>query len=193
MEVIYQTVQGAVKPLEIDVDSSPKGVYIRRNIEEIEQETKNAEGEVEKIKLWQYQEAYLSKSEFEQYSKTLIVDEINGEENSQEYEDYKRKLKAPVQYKNGKYYKTSWLKLYSSIIDEFAVKINLYEKAGGDIKPIVALKTAIYDITAKLENAEMMSVKEVVDLWLFLYQQKEQYFKEYKEAIAKKEKEGQNG
>ena len=185
MEIIYQTVQGIERPLEIDIESSPSGVYIRRNIKEVEKENQTADGEVEILKLFEYQEAFLTKSEYEQASKNLLVGEINGEENSQEFEDYKTKLKTPVEYINGKFYKPSWLELYSGIIDEFAVKVDLYAKAGGDIKPIVELKTAIYDITAKAENAEMMTVKQVIDLWLFLYQKKEQYFKEYKEEISK--------
>lgn len=181
MEIIYKQVQSSDKPIEIDITSSPGGVYVRRNIKQVEKELDNGEKSI----YYDYQEAFLNPSEWEQYSSTLLVSEINGEENSKEFEEYKAKLKTPVEYINGKFYKPSWIDLYSGIIDEFAVKIDLYGKAGGDIKPIVELKTAIYDITAKAENAEMMTVKQVIDLWLFLYQKKEQYFKEYKEEISK--------
>ena len=180
MEIIYQTVQGTVKPIEIDVESSPNGVYLRRNIKEVEQTH-----ESETIKMFQYQEAFLTKSEYEQVGKDLLVKELNGEDNSKEYDEFKKKLKTPVEYKNGKQYKPSWIDFYSEIIDEFANKMNLYEKTGGDISNIVNLKTAIYDVTGKAENAELMTAKEVIDLWLFLYTKKEQYFAEYKAEISK--------
>ena len=178
MQVNYIEVEGGEKPNEIDVDSSKAGVYIRRNIKQI---TKG-EGE-EAVTLWQYQEAYLSKSEFEQYSNDLLVGEINGEDNTKEYEEYKTKLNTPVLYKNGHSYKPKWIRLYSPIIDEFANKISLYEKAGGDPTPILGIKTEVYDVTGEAENAELMSVVEIIDLWLFLYTKKEQYFAEYKQSI----------
>lgn len=180
MQIIYKEVEGGEKPLEIDVDSSKYGVYIRRNIKQV---TKNIEGAEEPIKVWEYQEAYLSKSEFEQYSNDLLVGEINGEDNTKEYEEYKNKLNTPVEYTNGHFYKPKWISIYSSIIDEFAIKAGLYEKLGGNLTPIIDIKTPVYDVTGKAENAELMSVAEVIELWLFLYQKKEQYFAEYKQAV----------
>lgn len=167
MDITYQTVIGTVKPIEIDVESSPHGVYLRRNIEEIEQTH-----EEETIKMFQYQEAFLTKSEYEQVGKDLLVKELNGEDNSKEFDEYKAKLKTPVTYTNGKQYKPSWIDLYSGIIDD------LHKKN------IANLKIAIYDVTGKAENAELMTVEEITNLWLFLYEKKEQYFAEYKEAVS---------
>ena len=39
-------------------------------------------------------------------------------------------------------------------------------------------------MTGKVENAEEMSIKEIIELYLFLYMKKEQYFNEYKKAAA---------
>lgn len=176
MKLNYKIVESNDRPLEIDVTSSSETVYIRRNIKELEREDGS--------KYFQYQEAEITKSEYEQASNDLLVGEINGEDNTAEYEEYKEKLNTPVQYTNGHYYKPKWISLYSPIIDEFAIKIQLYEKAGGDAAPILAIRTPIYDVTGKAANAVLMSVKEVIDLWLFLYQIKEQYFAEYKKAVA---------
>lgn len=175
MKLNYVESQSTVKPLEIDIDSSGTGVYIRRNIKEVD---------IDGTIYYQYQEAFITKSEYEQASNDLLVGEINGEDNTAEYEEYKNKLNTPVEYINGHYYKPKWISLYSPIIDEFAIKIQLYEKAGGDAAPILAIRTPIYDVTGKAANAVLMSVKEVIDLWLFLYQIKEQYFAEYKKAVA---------
>lgn len=175
MKLNYVETQSTVKPLEIDIDSSGTGVYIRRNIKEVENEG---------VIYYQYQEAFITKSEYEQVANDLLVGEINGEDNSAEYEEYKNKLNTPVQYVNGHYYKPKWISLYSPIIDEFAIKTQIYEKAGGDIAPIMSIRTPIYDVTGKAANAVLMSVKEVIDLWLYLYQIKEQYFAEYKKAVA---------
>lgn len=183
MEIIYKETQSNKKPLEIDVESSPNGVYLRRNIKEVEHTTQNTDGEDLTFTMYEYQEAFLSKSEYEQISKELLVSEINGEENSQEFEEYKTKLRTPVQYKNGKFYKPSWIPLYSGIMDEFNSKIQLYEKADGDVSPFLDITTNIYDATGKEENVEQMTIKEIVELWLFLYKLKEQYYKEYKESM----------
>lgn len=175
MKLNYVESQSMVKPLEIDIDSSGKGVYIRRNIKEVD---------IDGTTYYKYQEAFITKSEYEQAANDLLVGEINGEDNTAEYEEYKEKLNTPVQYTNGHYYKPKWISLYSPIIDEFAIKTQIYEKAGGDIAPILAIKTPIYDVTGKAANAVLMSVLEVINLWLFLYQIKEQYFAEYKKAVA---------
>lgn len=179
MGIIYKKVQSATKPTEIDITSSPSGIYVRRNIKEQVKETET--GEI--VVYYEYQEAFLTPNEYEKYSKELLIGEINGDENSAEFEIYKNKLDLPVEYINGKTYKPKWIPLYSGILDEFATKIELYEKAGGEITQIMALKTAIYDATGKPENAVMMTIKEIIELWLFLYQKKEQYFAEYKASL----------
>ena len=179
MQANYKIVQSATKPAEIDITSSPTGVYVRRNIKEKVKETET--GDV--LIYYEYQEAFLTPNEYEKFSNELLVGEINGDENSAEFEIYKNKPNTPVKYSNGKSYKPKWISLYSGIIDEFAIKIELYQKAGGEIAPIMALKTAIYDVTGKSENAVMMTIKEIIELWLFLYQKKEQYFAEYKASL----------
>ncbi len=180
MQITYKTVQSTKKPLEIDVSSSSGGIYLRRNIETIET-TDETTGETSTK--YEYQEAFLTQSEYEQASKDLLVGQINGEDNTAEYEEFKTKLDTGVMYTNGKYYKPKWIDLYSNIIDSFAIKIELYEKAGGDISSILALTTPVYDVTGLAENAETMSVTEIIELWLFLYQIKEKYYAEYKASL----------
>ena len=59
MEVIYKIAQSNKRPLEIDITSSNDGVYVRRDIKEVEIELED--GEI--LKRFEYQEAFLSKSE----------------------------------------------------------------------------------------------------------------------------------
>lgn len=58
MQKFYNS-QANEKPLEVDVNSSPDGVYVRRNITE----TKTDEGTT----LFNYEEAFMSQSEYENY------------------------------------------------------------------------------------------------------------------------------
>lgn len=173
----YKQVQSTEKPQPIDVTSNARGVFVRRNIEEVTSESG--------VKSWTYQEAFLTKNEYEEFSNTLLVNEINGEDNSAEFEVYKNKLNTGVRYVNGHCYKPKWISLYSPIIDEFANKLDLYEKVGGDTAPILALQFQIYDDTGLEENAVTMNIKEIIELWLFLYALKEQFFNEYKESLNK--------
>ena len=186
MQVIYNEVEGGTKPLEIDVDSSKAGVYIRRNIKEI---TKEIEGQEEPVKVWQYQEAYLTKSEFEQYSNNLLVGEINGENNSKEFEEYKNKLNTGVQYINGFYYKPKYINDYKRIMSDIKDAVDLIKDLGGDPTAILSQKFAIYDETGKAENMVQMTGLEVINLYFFLYAKKEQYFAEYKEAVEQDKEE----
>lgn len=176
--ITFKKVQSNKKPTEIDVTSSPNGVYYRREIKEV---TKiNDLGE--ETTLFEYEQAFMTLDEWEEYEMTVLSKKLNDEENSAEFEEYQEKLKTGVQYTNGKYYKPIWHKLYSSIIDEFEPKINLYSLAGGDVSLFLAIRTNIYDVTGKLENAVQMNIKEVIDLWLALYVKKEEYYNEYKAA-----------
>ena len=59
MEINYRMSESNTKPLEIDVSLSDDGVYIRRDVKEVEVETMNGQ----KVKKYQYQEAFLTKSE----------------------------------------------------------------------------------------------------------------------------------
>ncbi|MCD7879150.1 MAG: hypothetical protein LUG16_04360 [Candidatus Gastranaerophilales bacterium] len=173
-EIEYKQAESLICPSEIDNTSSQDGIFIRRNIEKVETETGYK---------YTYQEAFINKNEYETYSKNLLVNQIKGEDNTAEYEKFKTKLDTGIPYTNGKYYKPKWIDLYSEIIDSFAVKIMLYEKAGGDISSILALTTPVYDVTGLAENAETMSVTEIIDLWLYLYSVKEQYYAEYKASL----------
>lgn len=161
----YKNVESMVKPSLIDKTSSPDGVYIRRNIKEIQTE----EGATK----FTYQETFLTFNEYESYSQELLVKEINGEENSEEYETYKEKMNTPVQYPaNGFYYKPKWAEeIYAGLIQKGTLLPSLFP-----------LK--IWDSTEKQENAVEMSIAELTALSIFLAQKQEEYFEEYK--LAKK-------
>lgn len=170
----YKNVESLKMPSEIDLTSSPDGIYVRRNIKKVV---------TDDIEKYRYQESFMSKDEYEAYSKKLFINEINGEDNTAEFEAYKKKLDTGVIYKNGKYYKPKWIDLYSSIMKDFKDTIELYEKVGGDVSPLLSLTTNIYDVTGLSENATAMTIKEIIELWLYLYQRKEQFFNEYKQSL----------
>lgn len=178
MTIQFKTVQSNQKPTEIDVTSSPNGVYYRRAIKEVSKINDSGE----KTILFEYEEAFMTLDEWADYEMTVLSKKLNDEENSAEFEEYQEKMKTPIQYTNGKYYKPIWHKLYSSIIDEFEPKINLYALAGGDVSNFLEIKTNIYDATGKFENAVQMNIKEVIELWLALYVKKEEYYNQYKAA-----------
>lgn len=174
MQITWKKTESLTMPLEIDTTSSPSGIYIRRNIEEITNEYGTK---------YQYDEVFLTKSEYEIYSKELLVNAINGEDNTAEYEEYKNKLNTGVQYTNGKFYKPKWAAIYSQKINEILPMLNAYKELGSDISIITGLKINVYDITATVENAEEMNIKEIIELWLFLIKKQEQFFNEYKQSL----------
>lgn len=180
--ITYKTVESNTKPLEIDLSSSASGVYVRRNIEKII--TIDEDTQEERIK-YQYQEAFLSLSEYETYSTGRIVGEINGEENTAEFEEYKKNLNTPIPYSNGKTYKPTWADIYAGKVEEIYPMVMMYEKVGGDTSKILSLKIAIYDSSAKVENAVLMSVKEIIELWFFLLTKQEELFNLYKASLDK--------
>lgn len=59
------------RPKEIDTESSPTTVYLRRNIEEIP--NKDSEGEVVEGTHWQYEQAQLTHEEFTFFSQALAL------------------------------------------------------------------------------------------------------------------------
>ena len=61
--------------------------------------------------------------------------------------------------------------------------LNAYKELGSDISIIAGLKINVYDITATVENAEEMNIKEIIELWLFLIKKQEQFFNEYKQSL----------
>lgn len=171
----YKNVESLEKPLEIDKTSSADGIYIRRNIKEII----NEDG----LKKYQYQELFLSHEEYELYSRELLVKQINGEDNTKEYEAYKQKLDTGVLYTNGKYYKPIWADIYNKKVNEIMQMLSNYEKVGGETDGMYQIKVLITDATNKAENFVLMNVKEIIELWFFLLQQQELLFQEYKNSL----------
>lgn len=164
MEIVYKEQESREKPLEIDITSSQKTVYVRRNIKEVEVEDISGE----KFKKYTYQEAKLTKDLYEQYSKDLLVDKINGSDNSQAFENYKAKLDTPVEYSNGHLYKPKWAEsVYAGLLTK-----------GSLLPSLFPLK--IWDSTELEENAVEMTMQELTALTLFLGAKQEQYFAEYK-------------
>ena len=166
MQTFYRQAESLTMPPEIDTKSSSDGIYIRRNIKQVT----GSEG----VKKYQY----------EAYSRDLLVNQINGEDNSQEFENYKKQLDNPIEFTNGHFYKAKWIGLYASIIKDFKDILELYKLAGGDITEYLKIKTNIYDATGQPEQAVEMGIKEIIELYLFLYSYKEQCFNEYKQAAA---------
>lgn len=171
----YKIVESLEKPLEIDKTSSSDGIYIRRNIEKIE----NEDGSIK----YRYQEAFLSHNEYEVYLRQILANQINGEDNTAEYEAYKEKLNTGVLYSNGKYYKPIWAELYNKKVNEIMQMLSNYEKVGGDTENMLTTKILITDATNKAENFVLMSVKEIIELWFFLLKKQEEFFQEYKQSL----------
>ena len=173
MKITYEETANKNRPEQIDITSSPNGVYIRRNIKfDTEKE------------MYFFQEAFLTKSEYEQASKDLLVGQINDESNSAEYEVYKNKLNTGVKYTNGFYYKPKYIADYKRIMDDIKTAVDLIKDLGGDATPILSQKFSIYDETGKVENMVQMTGLEVINLYFFLYGVKEQYFAEYKASLV---------
>ena len=64
MEITWKKVTGCQpqKPLEVDAVSSPTTVYLRKNINQTEISSEEGSG-----RMWEYEEAQLSKEEYEEY------------------------------------------------------------------------------------------------------------------------------
>lgn len=127
----------------------------------------------------------MTKSEYENYClENNIVNKILDIEDTPEYKEYEKNLETPVQYVNGCFYKPIWIDIYDTKIDRILNKAIAYEKAGGDASVIYGMKTLIYDATGKLENAKLMGLKEVIDLYMFLTSKQEEFYQEYKAKKA---------
>lgn len=175
MGINYILAESLEIPSEIDLTSSPDGIYVRRNINKIITDE-------QKVK-YQYEEAFISKNEYESYSKELLVNKINNEDNSAEYEEYKKKLDTGVMYKNGKCYKPKWASIYSQKATEIKNMLDLYTQLGGDASAIATLTINVYDVTGLPKNAVPMTAKEIIELWLFLLMKQEELFNEYKKSF----------
>ena len=64
MEITWKKVTGGQpqKPLEVDAVSSPTTVYLRKNINQTEISSEEGSG-----RMWEYEEAQLTKEEYEEY------------------------------------------------------------------------------------------------------------------------------
>ena len=165
-ELTWRTSESTLKPLEIDSTSSPNGVYVRKFITEVPSE----EGTK-----YQYQEAFLSPSEYQQYQLLNMINEnVLGKENTDEYLLYQNKLNTPVLYEtNGHYYKPKWaVEIYEELVTK------------GEKFPTL-FPLSIWDATGKQENAEQMSLEDLKALTIFLGTLQEQYFYEYKVSKSK--------
>lgn len=169
MEINYRKSQSNEKPLEIDVTSTPDGVYVRRDIKSVEIEQQDGTMKT----FWEYQEALLSKSEYEQFASEMIARTIKGDDNSEAYENYQRKLDTPIEYPvNGFTYKPKWAEnIYAGLLQKGALLPQLFP-----------LK--IYDSTELEDRAQSMTMEQLTALSIFLATAQERYFAEYKAEKA---------
>lgn len=169
MNIVYVNSESLLKPAEIDKTSSPQGVYVRRDIKEVEYE--KTDGEIGTK--YKYQEAFLTLNEFESYSNELIAKAIKGDDNSEAYENYQRKLDTPIEYPaNGFTYKPKWAEnIYAGLLQKGALLPQLFP-----------LK--IYDSTELEDRAQSMTMEELTALSIFLASAQERYFAEYKAEKA---------
>ena len=165
MEIKYRKSQSNEKPLEIDITSTPDGVYIRRHIKSVEIEQENGGSKT----FCEYQEALLTKSEYEQFACELIAKAVKGDDNSEAYENYQKKLDTPIEYpENGFTYKPKWAEnIYAGLLQKGLLLPQLFP-----------LK--IYDSTELEERATKMTIEELTALSIFLAGAQEKYFAEYK-------------
>ena len=200
MNLNYYLAESFNKPLEIDVESSPHGVYIRRDFKQIEKDL----GEDKNSLFWQYQEAFLTKSEFE----IFLANMGNLNDNSTAFDNYQNKLNTGVLYTNGKKYKPRYHEDYGNIMKDLETAISLIKTSISELETILQnpelteeqrlsftatiqtlqttlatvfnQKFAVYDETGTADNMVMMNAAEIIALYFFLYAKKEQYFAEYK-------------
>lgn len=168
MEIKYVNSQSNERPSEIDITSSKDGVYIRRDIKEVNIEKEDGTFS----KMFNFQEAFLTKSDYESYMSEMIANKINGNDNSQAFATYQNKLNTPIEYTNGFTYKPKWAEtVYAGLLQKGALLPQLFP-----------LK--IYDSTELEERAQSMTIEELTALSIFLAQAQEVYFAEYKAEKA---------
>lgn len=171
MELKYVYSQSNERPLEIDVTSSDNGVYIRRDIKE----TIVVDSDDNEKVFYNYQEAFLTKSEYEVYASKNIANKVNGIDDSQAFDNYQVKLDTPIEYpKNNFTYKVKWAEtVYAGLLEKGLLLPDLFP-----------LK--IYDSTEEEDRAEMMSIADLTQLSMFLAKKQEEYFAEYKREKTQK-------
>ena len=68
MKINYQYSEATVRPLEIDTEASPDGVFLRKDIKELTRTHLGTEGTDETETYYAYQEAFLTKEEYALYT-----------------------------------------------------------------------------------------------------------------------------
>lgn len=104
MKLNYKKVQSSIKPELIDSTSSPTTIYIRQNI--IEKEIKNHKANNTYI-MYEYEEAKLSKEEYEEYLKEISIADIQQQRADIDYIEFVTGINTEKSYdKVKKYYDT---------------------------------------------------------------------------------------
>ncbi|MBE7708894.1 MAG: hypothetical protein E7Z93_00430 [Cyanobacteria bacterium SIG32] len=177
----WKKVESAVKPENIDKNSSPNGVYVRRDIQEVA--TIDEENN-EKTK-YTYLESFMTKDEYANYCiENNIINTLLDKDDSPEGQQYESSLEKPVQYVNGFFYKPNYIKKYKEIMDDILIALQIKTLLGEDISEILNKKFDVFDATGLPENKQTLSVSEIVNLYLSLYVTKENLYSIYKEMKA---------
>ena len=68
------------RPEEIDRTSSPSTVYLRKNIEQVEKEVEGADGKMQTVTEWQYDEKEMTVEEYENMAlmKSVVEENTSG-------------------------------------------------------------------------------------------------------------------
>ena len=68
------------RPEEIDRTSSPSTVYLRKNIEQVEKEVEGADGKIQTVTEWQYDEKEMTVEEYENMAlmKSVVEENTSG-------------------------------------------------------------------------------------------------------------------
>lgn len=180
MQLTYKKAQSNVKPDLIDNTSCPGYVYIRRDLQLKTRTDDNGQ----ELTYWEYSEAFVTANEYETLKNQLIADTINDNVNTEAFDEYENKLNTGVLYTNGFKYKPKYINDYKKIMSDIETAVNLIKMLGGDPSTVASQTFAVYDETGKVENMVEMTGLEVIQLYLFLYSKKEQYFAEYKTQRA---------
>lgn len=169
MNIAYVKSESLLKPEKIDKISSPNGVFVRRDIKAVEYEKTDGEIGTKYV----YQEAFLTHNEYESFANELIANAVNGNDDSEAYENYQRKLDTPIEYpENGFTYKPKWAEnIYAGLLQKGALLPQLFP-----------LK--IYDSTEHEDRAQSMTMEQLTALSIFLAAAQERYFAEYKAEKA---------
>ena len=167
MKVNYYYSESNTRPLDIEITTSKKYVYIRRNIKEVLVER---EEEGEPYKKFVYEEAAITKDQFESYKNEILYKLLNNEDNTALYDKFLDDLNTPVEYTNGHSYKPKWADaIYYGLLQKGVVWPELFPMR-------------IYDSTGEEENVVEMTYQDLRDLALFLEQKREEAFLAYKKA-----------